>query len=112
MLKVSYDTNPLPPNIQRIRLNVIDSFINQEIMELEDFKNKILLNSNYNTKKRLQKLYEKSMKKLEDEIEKKRIFQIKLRGILSCRRPETIEFIRRLNEENKDLRFDLVAATL
>jgi len=112
MLKVSYDIKPLPPNIKRIRLNVIDSFINQEIIELENLKNKVVFNSHYKAKKRLQKLYEKSLKKLEDEIENKRVFMIKLRGILSCRRPESIEFIRRLNEENKDLRFDLVAATL
>ena len=112
MLKVSYDIKPLPPNIKRIRLNVIDSFINKEMLELEEFKNKLLVNCSFKKRKKLKKNCDKKQKELEDEIEKKRIFQIKLRAILSFRRPESIEFIKNLNECNKDLRFDLVASIL
>ena len=52
------------------------------------------------------------MKIIISELEKKRIFQIKLRAILSFIKPESIEFLKNLNECNKDLRFDLVASVL
>ena len=35
MLKVSYDNKPLPDKIKRIRMNVVDSFINAEIIEID-----------------------------------------------------------------------------
>ena len=99
MLKVSYDTKPLPPNIKRIRMNVIDSFINADMINIDKRITDILKNRTKYSKNTLQRFY-KYKEKLEKEIENKRIFQIKLKAILSWRRPESREFIRKLNEDN------------
>ena len=45
MLRISYDIKPIPSNIKRMRLNVIDSFINKEI--IDNF-------ISFNTKKEIQ----------------------------------------------------------
>lgn len=100
MLRVSYDTKPFKyPIISRVRLNVIDSFINEEKILLDE-KVKILLSKGYN-RESIKKIYDKKNSQLEEELEKKRIFMIKLRAILSLRRPESIKFIKKLNEDNK-----------
>ena len=97
MLNISYDTKPFPPNISRIRLHVIDSFINEEKMAID----RILIGKrgklNNEHIKKLQARYTE----LDRVLEQKRIFQIKLRGILSCRRPECAAFIKRMNEQNQ-----------
>jgi hypothetical protein len=98
MLKVSYDNKPLPPNIKRIRLNVIDSFINEEKLLLSEKITKLLAQGK--SKKILKKIYEYSNSILNNELENKRLFQIKLKCILSCRLPESIEYIKKINEEN------------
>ena len=99
MLRVSYDTKPFkPPVVDRIRLNVIDSFINAEKILL-DVKIKILLSKGCN-KSILKKLNDKLNLQLEEELEKKRLFMIRLRSVLSLRRPESIKFIKQLNENN------------
>ena len=99
MLRVSYDTKPFkPPVVDRIRLNVIDSFINAEKILL-DVKIKILLSKGCN-KSILKKVYDKLNLQLEEELEKKRLFIIRLRSVLSLRRPESIKFIKQLNENN------------
>ena len=112
MLKVSYDIKPLPSNIRRVRLNVIDSFINRELIELEDHKTKFLINSFISKNKHLKNKYEKKEKELQEQLEKKRLFQIKLKAILSFRNPDSIKFIKELNDFNKDLRFDLLSSIL
>lgn len=99
MLRISYDIKPIPSNIRRMRLNVIDSFINQEIIELEKHVLKLLLSGK--SKLFIKNIYDKQKKILDDEIEKKRLFMIKLKGILSCRRQEYIDFIIELNLCNK-----------
>lgn len=100
MLRISYDTKPFkPPVVDRIRLNVIDSFINAEKILL-DVKIKILLSKGCN-KSILKKVYDKLNLQLEEELEKKRIFMIRLRSVLSFRKPEAKKFIEKLNEENK-----------
>ena len=99
MLKISYDIKPLPSNISRIRLNVTDSFINQEIIDLEN--QVLILLSSGKSKLLIKNIYDKQKNILDNEIEKKRIFMIKLKGILSCRRQEYIDFIIQLNLCNK-----------
>lgn len=99
MLRISYDIKPIPSNIKRMRLNVIDSFINQEIIELEKHVLKLLLSGK--SKLFIKNIYDKQKNILDDEIEKKRLFMIKLKGILSCRRQEYIDFIIELNLCNK-----------
>jgi hypothetical protein len=95
----SYDDKPIPENIKRIRLHVIDSFINEEKKILTENINKLLLEGC--NKKKVKKISEKMLNVLNYELENKRIFQIKLRGILSLRRPEFVNFINTLNYENK-----------
>ena len=100
MLRVSYDTKPFkPPVISRVRLHVIDSVINEERILL-DKKIKIILTKSYN-KESIKKIYDKINFQLEEELEKKRIFMIKLKAILSWRRTEAIKFIIKLNKDNK-----------
>jgi hypothetical protein len=100
MLRVSYDTKPFkPPVVSRVRLHVIDSFINEERILLDE-KIKILLVKGYN-RESIKKIYDKTNFQLEEELEKKRIFMIKLRAILSWRRPEAIKFIKELNKDNE-----------
>ena len=100
MLRVYYDTKPFkPPVISRVRLHVIDSVINEERILL-DKKIKIILTKSYN-KESIKKIYDKINFQLEEELEKKRIFMIKLKAILSWRRPEAIKFIIQLNKDNK-----------
>jgi len=99
MLNVSYDIKPLG-NVKRIRMNVIDSFINEERIVLSNKITKLLMNGK--PRKQIKKLYDESLLVLENELEKKRIFQIKLKAILSCRLPESIIFIKQLNEDNKN----------
>lgn len=102
MLNVSYDIKPLG-NVKRIRMNVIDSFINEERIVLSNKITKLLMNGKpRKPRKQIKKLYDESLLVLENELEKKRIFQIKLKAILSCRLPESIIFIKQLNEDNKN----------
>ena len=98
MLNVSYDTKPLG-NIKRVRMHVIDSFINEEKIILSDKITKLLMEGR--SRKQIKKLYDETLLSLENELEKKRIFQIKLKGILSFRLLESIIFIKQLNEDNK-----------
>ena len=96
MLNISYDTKPFPSNISRIRLNVIDSFINEEKMTID----RLLIEKRGSLKhEHIKKLQDRYIQ-LDKVLEEKRIFQIKLRGILSFRRPECAAFIRRMNEQN------------
>jgi hypothetical protein len=82
MLRVSYDTKPFKlPVVSRLRLNVIDSFINEEKILLEE-KIKVLLEKGYN-RETVKKIYDKTNSLLEKDLEKKRMFMIKLRAILS-----------------------------
>ena len=82
MLRVSYDTKPFKfPVVSRLRLNVIDSFINEEKILLDE-KIKVLLKKGYN-RETVKKIYDKTNSQLEKELENKRMFMIKLRGILS-----------------------------
>lgn len=81
MLRVSYDTKPFKFPVSRIRLNVIDSFINEEKILLDE-KIKGLLVKGYN-RETVKKIYDKTNFQLEKELEKKRMFMIKLRSILS-----------------------------
>ena len=99
MLNISYDTKPLG-NIKRIRMNVIDSFINEEKILLSNKITKLLMEGR--SRKQIKKLYDETLLSLENELEKKRIFQIKLKGILSFRLLESIIFIKQLNEDNKN----------
>jgi hypothetical protein len=101
MQNISYDTKPFPGQLKRIRLNVIDSFINEEKQKVIHAFNKIFISGRSFNKEKLKKLFHYSMKVLEDELEKKRLFQIQLKGILSFRRPESIQFINDLNNYNK-----------
>ena len=98
MLNISYDTKPLG-NIKRIRMNVIDSFINEEKILLSNKITKLLIEGK--SRKQIKKLYDDTLLSLENELEKKRLFQIRLKGILSFRLPESIIFINELNENNK-----------
>lgn len=98
MLNISYDTKPLG-NIKRIRMNVIDSFINEEKILLSNKITKLLMEGK--SRKQIKKLYDDTLFSLENELEKKRLFQIRLKGILSFRLPESIIFINQLNEDNK-----------
>jgi hypothetical protein len=98
MLNISYDTKPLG-NIKRIRMNVIDSFINEEKILLSNKITKLLMEGK--SRKQIKKLYDDTLLSLENELEKKRLFQIRLKGILSFRLPESIIFINELNENNK-----------
>ena len=98
MLNISYDTKPLG-NIKRIRMNVIDSFINEEKILLSNKITKLLMEGK--SRKQIKKLYDDTLFSLENELEKKRLFQIRLKGILSFRLPESIIFINELNENNK-----------
>ena len=99
MLKVSYDNKPLPDKIKRIRMNVVDSFINAEIIEIDKKITEMLRIRTKYTDNTLQKF--KNYKNcLQQEIEIKRVFQIRLQSILSWRRPEAILFIKKLNEDN------------
>ena len=75
MLKVSYDTKPLPLNISRMRLHVTDSFINREIIELKEYVLKLLMTGK--SKAGIKELYDKHIKILTDEIEIKRNDKIK-----------------------------------
>jgi hypothetical protein len=97
MFNISYDTKPLG-SIQRVRMNVIDSFINEEKVLLST-KILELLNKGI-CRKQIKKLYDKTLESLEKELENKRLFQIRLKGILSFRLPESIIFINELNENN------------
>lgn len=99
MLKVTYDKKPLPPNIDRVRLNVIDSFINEEQILLSE-KVKQLLASGC-SKASIKRYYDRETLNLDKELEKKRRFMILLRSTLSWRKPEAIAFIKQLNEDNK-----------
>ena len=54
------------------------------------------------SRKQIKKLYDDTLFSLENELEKKRLFQIRLKGILSFRLPESIIFINQLNEDNKN----------
>jgi hypothetical protein len=99
MLNISYDTKPLG-NIKRIRMNVIDSFINEEKILLSNKITKLLMEGK--SRKQIKKLYDDTLLSLENELEKKRLFQIRLKGILSFRLPESIIFINQLNEDNKN----------
>lgn len=99
MLNISYDTKPLG-NIKRIRMNVIDSFINEEKILLSNKITKLLMEGK--SRKQIKKLYDDTLFSLENELEKKRLFQIRLKGILSFRLPESIIFINQLNEDNKN----------
>ena len=99
MLNISYDIKPLG-NIKRIRMNVIDSFINEEKILLSNKITKLLMEGR--SRKQIKKLYDETLLSLENELEKKRIFQIKLKGILSFRLLESIIFIKQLNEDNKN----------
>jgi hypothetical protein len=96
MLNISYDTKPIPPNISRIRLHVIDSFINEEKMIID----KILIEKRTSLKPEHIKKLQDRYTQLDKVLEEKRIFQIKLRGILSFRKPECAAFIKRMNEQN------------
>lgn len=101
MLNVSYDTKPLTN--PRIRLNIIDGFINSEKELLEKQIKEILSKPFGKSKKSIKKLYNKlriEIDELNKELEKKRIFMIKLKGILSFRTPEAIKFLKELNETN------------
>ena len=95
---ISYDNKPILGNMKRIRLNVIDSFINEEKKILTERIKKLLLEGC--SKKKVKKIREQTLNILDNEIENKRLFQIKLKGILSFRRPESKEFIKKLNEDN------------
>lgn len=99
MLNISYDIKPLG-NIKRIRMNVIDSFINEEKILLSNKITKLLMEGR--SRKQIKKLHDETLLSLENELEKKRIFQIKLKGILSFRLLESIIFIKQLNEDNKN----------
>lgn len=94
MLRVSYDTKPFKfPVVSRIRLNVVDSFINEEKILLDE-KIKDLLVKGYN-RETVKKIYDKTNSQLEKELEKKRMFMIKLRSILSfIREDSVIEFAK------------------
>ena len=75
MLNISYDTKPLG-NIKRIRMNVIDSFINEEKILLSNKITKLLMEGK--SRKQIKKLYDDTLLSLENELEKKRLFQIRL----------------------------------
>ena len=97
MLNISYDNKPLG-NVKRIRMNVIDSFINEEKIILSN-KTIELLTKGKN-RNQIKKLLDETLLVLENELEKKRVFQIKLKGILSFRLPESIVFLKQINEIN------------
>ena len=101
MQNISYDTKPFPGQLKRIRLHVVDSFINEEKQKVINTFNKIFISRQSSNKETLKKLFHETMQKLDDELEKKRLFQIRLRAILSFRRPEAIQFIIDLNNNNK-----------
>ncbi len=98
MLNISYDIKPLD-HVKRVRMNVIDSFINEEKIILSHKITKLLMNGK--PRKQIKKIYDETLLSLENELEKKRLFQSKLKAIVSCRRPESIIFIKQLNENNK-----------
>ena len=95
---ISYDNKPIAGNIKRIRLDVIDSFINEERKLLSERINNLLKEGC--SKKKVKKIQKDSLDVLDKELENKRIFQIKLKAILSFRLPESIEFTKKLNEDN------------
>jgi hypothetical protein len=104
MLKVSYDIKPFRSGVaSRIRLHVIDCFINEEKILASEKIDEIIKSGKFSPMRRskIKNKYDNHIKKLDEILEIKREFQIKLRGLLSFRKPECAEFVKRLNNSNK-----------
>jgi hypothetical protein len=79
----------------------MDSFIENEKKEICDIFNKFIINSGNKKKEKIMSRMNTILDLLEEEKEKKVIFQKKLKAILSWRREEAMNFIIQLNLDNK-----------
>lgn len=111
MLKVSYDTKPLRAGLDRIRLNVIDGFINEEKIFVSGKIDSLVKSGKFSPmrRKNIKNKYDKYIEKLDEMLEIKREFQIRLRCFLSFRKPESefMKFTKRINESNKFVKLKL-----
>ena len=83
-------------------LDKIQSLINKRKKTI-DLIDEIIKSGKFSPMRRskIKNKYDNYIKKLDEILEIKREFQIKLRGLLSFRKPECAEFVKRLNNSNK-----------